>query len=72
MLDDIFDKLDNTRVQKLMQLVSQQHFGQVLVTDTEPQRIHNIFRESGFDSKQFVVDNSEIYEEHLVLNGEIN
>lgn len=71
MLDDIFDKLDSSRVQKLMHLVSQQHFGQVLVTDTEIQRIHNIFRDNGFESKQFVVQNGTIEAEHLVLNGEM-
>jgi DNA replication and repair protein RecF len=60
MLDDIFDKLDNDRVQKLMELVSQQHFGQVLVTDTDPTRIQAIFKESGFDSKNFIVNNGEI------------
>ena len=61
MLDDIFDKLDNQRVQKLMELVSQQHFGQVLVTDTDPSRIRSIFKENGFESKNFLVNNGEIH-----------
>lgn len=61
MLDDIFDKLDNQRVQKLMELVSQQHFGQVLVTDTDPTRIRSIFKENGFESKNFLVNNGEIH-----------
>ena len=60
MLDDIFDKLDNQRVQKLMELVSQQHFGQVLVTDTDPTRIRSIFKENGFESKNYLVNNGEI------------
>lgn len=70
MLDDIFDKLDQTRVERLMELVSQQHFGQVLVTDTDPQRIHSIFRENGFESKQFIVSDGNVFAEHLILNGE--
>jgi DNA replication and repair protein RecF len=60
MLDDIFDKLDNLRVQKLMELVSQQHFGQVLVTDTDPSRIRSIFADNGLESKNFVVNNGEV------------
>lgn len=43
LLDDIFDKLDNQRVAKLMDLVSQHTFGQVLVTDTDEQRVKTIF-----------------------------
>ena len=61
MLDDIFDKLDNQRVQKLMDLVSQQHFGQVLVTDTDPTRIRAVFKENGFESKNFLVNDGEIH-----------
>ena len=61
MLDDIFDKLDNQRVQKLMELVSQQHFGQVLVTDTDPTRIRSVFQDNGFECKNFLVNNGEIH-----------
>jgi hypothetical protein len=43
-----------------MELVSQQHFGQVLVTDTDPTRIRSIFKENGFESKNYLVNNGEI------------
>ncbi len=43
LLDDIFDKLDNQRVAKLMELVSDNTFGQVLVTDTDIDRVTTIF-----------------------------
>lgn len=43
LLDDIFDKLDNQRVAKLMTLVSDNVFGQVLVTDTDKERVEKIF-----------------------------
>jgi DNA replication and repair protein RecF len=43
MLDDIFDKLDSERVQKLLSLVSDHVFGQVLITDTEADRIEQLF-----------------------------
>lgn len=47
LLDDIFDKLDNHRVAQLMSLVSQQTFGQVLVTDTDEIRVSGIFQAIG-------------------------
>ena len=62
LLDDIFDKLDNERVKRLMELVSQQHFGQVFVTDTDFNRIKKIFIENGFECKNFAVQNGEINE----------
>lgn len=43
LLDDIFDKLDNHRVAQLMQLVSDDTFGQVFVTDTDQKRVEEIF-----------------------------
>ena len=43
LLDDVFDKLDNVRVAKLMSLVSDNVFGQVFVTDTDKERVEKIF-----------------------------
>lgn len=43
LLDDIFDKLDENRVKHLMDLVSSETFGQVLITDTEQSRLNQIF-----------------------------
>lgn len=42
LLDDIFDKLDRTRVSKLMELVSNNDFGQVFITDTNETRVREI------------------------------
>lgn len=42
LLDDIFDKLDSIRVQRLMDLVSKDVFGQVIITDTESDRVKAI------------------------------
>ena len=42
LLDDIFDKLDNTRVSLLMKLVGEQHFGQIFISDTDKNRIEKI------------------------------
>ena len=38
LLDDIFDKLDDERIAKLMDLVSQGTFGQIFLTDARPER----------------------------------
>lgn len=43
LLDDIFDKLDDLRVHKLMQMVSHQDFGQIFITDTGRERVLSIF-----------------------------
>ncbi|GGC19764.1 DNA replication and repair protein RecF [Parapedobacter defluvii] len=45
LLDDIFDKLDDHRTRKLMQMVSADDFGQIFLTDTDAVRINRIFEE---------------------------
>jgi len=40
LLDDIFDKIDPQRMRHLLQLLSGQRFGQVLITDTDAARLH--------------------------------
>ena len=62
LLDDIFDKLDHERVKKLLQLGSNNYFGQVLVTDTDEPRLRAIFQTGDFDSKLFRVENGVIQE----------
>ncbi len=42
LLDDIFDKLDAERVAKVMQLLQEDTFGQVFITDTDRERINSI------------------------------
>lgn len=51
LLDDIFDKLDNQRVERLMKLVSDHVFGQVLVSDTEADRVIEIFERINMEMK---------------------
>lgn len=62
LLDDIFDKLDQTRVKKLLDLVSNHYFGQVLVTDTEEERLRAIFRNEDIELRLFRVDSGKITE----------
>ena len=39
LLDDIFDKLDSNRVQYILSLVRSDAFGQIFISDTQPERI---------------------------------
>lgn len=65
MLDDIFDKLDNQRVEKLIKLVSNHTFGQVFITDTDEKRVKSIFSEIAIPYQLFDIDavsqNTEVY-----------
>ncbi|MFT5581175.1 MAG: DNA replication and repair protein RecF [Psychromonas sp.] len=60
LLDDIFDKLDNKRVQRLMHLVTDKSFGQVLVTDTNMDRLEEIFSEIEVPIQYFNVNNGVV------------
>jgi len=62
LLDDIFDKLDDKRVAQIVDLVSQENFGQVFITDTQPLRISGIFEKIKIDHKIFIVENGTIGE----------
>ena len=61
LLDDIFDKLDDQRVTKLMQMISNHDFGQVFITDTHVSRVKNIFNEIGVEITLFNVKGGEVY-----------
>jgi DNA replication and repair protein RecF len=60
LLDDIFDKLDDNRVTKLMQMVSDNDFGQVFITDTSLSRVERIFEEIKVKVKLFKVAEGNI------------
>ncbi len=61
LLDDIFDKLDENRVKKIIQLVSENSFGQIFITDTQKERIENIFIQINIDHMIFnVVDGTAV------------
>jgi len=44
LLDDIFDKLDENRVARIMSLVDQDQFGQIFLSDTHADRTENVVR----------------------------
>lgn len=47
LLDDIFDKLDKARISELLNMVGQDHFGQVFISDTDEHRVKQILGEFG-------------------------
>ena len=62
LLDDIFDKIDDIRVQHLMKLVSDHNFGQIFITDTHSERIADIFEGISDSAKIFTIKEGEVYE----------
>jgi len=44
LFDDIFDKLDESRVSKIVEMVNQEEFGQLFISDTHPERTENIVK----------------------------
>jgi DNA replication and repair protein RecF len=46
LLDDIFDKLDENRVSQIIELVNNDEFGQIFITDTHSERTENIVKQS--------------------------
>ena len=63
LLDDVFDKLDDNRVEQLMTLVDQHHFGQIFITDTHPERSVNIFNKIQADFKVFHIKEGTVEKE---------
>lgn len=55
LLDDIFDKLDDTRVSQLIELVNKESFGQIFITDTHKERTENVVRRISEESKIFEI-----------------
>lgn len=53
LLDDMFEKIDETRAQKLIDMISGPGFQQIIITDTHPERVKKHF-ENGKKSINFV------------------
>jgi DNA replication and repair protein RecF len=61
LMDDIFDKFDAERVKQIIQLVSDENFGQIFITDTHQDRLEKILSGLSIDYKLFTI-NEEIIE----------
>ncbi|MEG0039800.1 DNA replication and repair protein RecF [Bacteroides sp.] len=62
LLDDIFDKLDASRVEQIVKLVAGDRFGQIFITDTNREHLDRILQSVGSDYKMFRVEQGDISE----------
>jgi DNA replication and repair protein RecF len=53
LLDDIFDKLDELRVEQLITLVDNENFGQLFISDTHPERTEEVVKKVHQSYKMF-------------------
>jgi len=60
LLDDIFDKLDEFRVEQLMDMVVRDEFGQIFVTDTHKERIERVFLKINHPFRSIEMENGMI------------
>ena len=59
LLDDIFDRLDSQRVERIVEMVQGEEFGQIFITDTDRQHLTEILKPSN-TAKIFHVENGVI------------
>ncbi|MBP5376711.1 MAG: DNA replication/repair protein RecF [Bacteroidaceae bacterium] len=60
LLDDIFDKLDATRVENIVNLMTQPEFGQIFITDTNRENLDKILARTNGDYRIFHVSGGNI------------
>ena len=60
LMDDIFDKLDASRVEQVVRLVSENEFEQIFITDTNREHLHDILKQMNHDFRVFYADNGSI------------
>ena len=59
LLDDIFDRLDSRRVERIVEMVQGEEFGQIFITDTDRQHLTEILKPNE-KAKIFHVENGQI------------
>lgn len=60
LLDDIFDKLDRSRVKQLIRLLVEEDFGQICITDTHENRLAEIITQLETENLIFSVENGTV------------
>lgn len=62
LLDDIFEKLDGQRLHLLLSMISNDVFGQICISDTHLDRLHQVFKPMQVAVKYFMIDKGIIHE----------
>ena len=62
LFDDIFDKLDDQRVEHIVKLVTDHNFGQVFITDTQKERIIRTMKKINSPGKVFMIEDNNAHE----------
>lgn len=62
LLDDVFDKLDASRVEQIVKLVAGDSFGQIFMTDTNREHLDKILRKIEREYKVFSVEDGNVTE----------
>ncbi len=60
LLDDIFDKLDASRVERIVRYVATDDFGQIFITDTNRDHIDRLLTTARCDHKLFFVEDGRV------------
>jgi DNA replication and repair protein RecF len=60
LLDDVFDKFDESRVRQIIRLVSDDHFGQIFISHTDEAKMQSILEEMAIDFKLFHIRNGKL------------
>ncbi len=65
LLDDLFDKLDEERLARLVSVTSGEEYGQVFITDCNRERIISVLKNSGQSFRFFSVEDGEVKVEEV-------
>lgn len=66
LLDDIFDKLDSSRVEQIVKLVLDKDFGQIFITDTNREHLDEILSQTNSNYQLYEVDKGTVIEKSRI------
>lgn len=67
LLDDIFDKLDSSRVEQIITLVLDKEFGQIFITDTNREHLDEILSRTNSNYHLYEVDKGDVTQKNAAL-----
>lgn len=67
LLDDIFDKLDSSRVEQIIKLVLDKDFGQIFITDTNREHLDEILSQTNSNYHLYLVEQGEVLQKNTSL-----